>query len=114
MAAQYATAQSINFMIRNARGLVCVPITEGQAERVGLKPMVDRGGDRQGTAFTVSVDLREGTTTGIFSRGKSHDRSCSVGQQRHSGNVHETWTYVSASGQVRRGFEAIRPYRGGG
>ncbi len=65
MAAQYATAQSINFMIRNARGLVCVPITEGQAERVGLKPMVDRGGDRQGTAFTVSVDLREGTTTGI-------------------------------------------------
>lgn len=65
MAAQHATAQSINFMIRYARGLVCVPVTEEQAARVGLTPMVERGGDRQGTAFTVSVDLKEGTSTGI-------------------------------------------------
>lgn len=65
MAAQHATDQSINFMIRYARGLVCVPITEEQAIRVGLTPMVEKGGDRQGTAFTVSVDLKEGTSTGI-------------------------------------------------
>lgn len=65
MAAQFVSAKSINFMISKARGLVCVPITEEQANRVGLKPMVNSGGDRHGTAFTVSVDLREGTTTGI-------------------------------------------------
>lgn len=71
MAAQHVTDQSINFMIRNARGLVCVPLTEEQAHRVGLSPMVERGGDRQGTAFTVSVDLREGTTTGISAEERS-------------------------------------------
>lgn len=65
MAAECATSESVNFMIRYARGLVCVPITEEQASQVGLEPMVRDGSDRHGTAFTVSVDLREGTTTGI-------------------------------------------------
>ncbi len=65
MAAQFASAMSVNFMIRNARGLVCVPITKDQANRLDLAPMVEGGTDRHGTAFTVSVDLKEGTTTGI-------------------------------------------------
>lgn len=65
MAAQFASPESINFMIKNARGLVCVPITKAQAKRLDLSPMVEGSTDRHGTAFTVSVDLKEGTTTGI-------------------------------------------------
>lgn len=65
IAAEKATTEDINFMIRKARGLVCVPITREQAIKAGLDLMVTDSSDRQGTAFTVSVDARDGTTTGI-------------------------------------------------
>jgi 3,4-dihydroxy 2-butanone 4-phosphate synthase/GTP cyclohydrolase II len=65
MAAKYATTESINFMARNARGLICAPIAAEIADRLGLEPMTRGGGDRHGTAFLVSVDAKEGTTTGI-------------------------------------------------
>ncbi len=57
--------EQVNFMVRNARGLICVPITSEQAERLDLKPMVFDNTERHGTAFTVSADAKEGTTTGI-------------------------------------------------
>lgn len=62
--AEKATPEVINFMIREGRGLVCVPITEERAEELDLPPMVARNTDYHGTAFTVSVDHVE-TTTGI-------------------------------------------------
>nr|WP_321503629.1 bifunctional 3,4-dihydroxy-2-butanone-4-phosphate synthase/GTP cyclohydrolase II [uncultured Dethiosulfovibrio sp.] len=105
MAAQHATAQSINFMIRYARGLVCVPITEEQAAKVGLTPMVERGGDRQGTAFTVSVDLKEGTSTGISADERAmtaralSDRDSSAGMFMRPGHI---FPLVARSGGVLR------------
>ena len=63
--ADKTTADTINFMITHGRGLVCVPITEARAEKLGLRPMVARNTDAHGTAFTVSVDGLHGTTTGI-------------------------------------------------
>ncbi len=65
MASQFVRAEDINFMISKARGLVCVPVSQEQAERLDLYPMVKENTDLHGTAFTVSVDAREGTTTGI-------------------------------------------------
>jgi 3,4-dihydroxy 2-butanone 4-phosphate synthase/GTP cyclohydrolase II len=62
--ADKATPEVINFMITEARGLVCTPITEERARELGLKPMVERNTDFHGTAFTVSVD-HSSTTTGI-------------------------------------------------
>src|SRR5690606_12379223 len=62
--AQYATADTINFMIKEARGLVCAPITEERAHQLDLPPMVNHNTDYHGTAFTVSVD-HISTTTGI-------------------------------------------------
>lgn len=62
--ADKATPEVINFMITEARGLVCTPITEERAQELGLKPMVERNTDFHGTAFTVSVD-HSSTTTGI-------------------------------------------------
>jgi len=65
MAAQFVRAEDINFMAKHARGLICVPITEKRAKMLGLPPMVEDNSDPHGTAFTVSVDAKEGTTTGI-------------------------------------------------
>jgi 3,4-dihydroxy 2-butanone 4-phosphate synthase/GTP cyclohydrolase II len=65
VAAEMATTEIINFMVREARGLVCVPITAERAQCLDLELMAKDNTDRHGTAFLVSVDAREGTTTGI-------------------------------------------------
>ncbi|ANS74898.1 3,4-dihydroxy-2-butanone 4-phosphate synthase [Paenibacillus yonginensis] len=62
--AEMATPDVINFMITQARGLVCVPITQERAEELELTPMVEHNTDYHGTNFTVSVDYKD-TTTGI-------------------------------------------------
>ncbi|PGT83753.1 MULTISPECIES: bifunctional 3,4-dihydroxy-2-butanone-4-phosphate synthase/GTP cyclohydrolase II [Bacillaceae] len=60
--ADRVTPEAINFMIKHGRGLVCVPITEKQATKLGLAPMVTHNTDPHGTAFTVSVDHKTNTT----------------------------------------------------
>jgi 3,4-dihydroxy 2-butanone 4-phosphate synthase/GTP cyclohydrolase II len=64
-AADSVTAEQINFMVKNARGLVCAPISHEITSRLGFSPMSRTGEDRHGTAFLVSVDVKDGTTTGI-------------------------------------------------
>ncbi|TFE29944.1 bifunctional 3,4-dihydroxy-2-butanone-4-phosphate synthase/GTP cyclohydrolase II [Cohnella luojiensis] len=71
--ADKATPEVINFMIREARGLLCVPITQERADALDLPPMVSHNTDYHGTAFTVSVD-HISTTTGI----SAPERSLSV------------------------------------
>ena len=71
--AEKATPEVINFMIKEGRGLVCVPITEERAQELDLPPMVQRNTDYHGTAFTVSVD-HVGTTTGI----SAYERSSTI------------------------------------
>jgi len=60
--ADKVTPDVINFMIKHGRGLVCVPITESQAKKLDLSPMVDQNTDPHGTAFTVSVDYKTNKT----------------------------------------------------
>ncbi len=55
-AAEFATPEIINFMMTEARGLVCVPITQEKANKLGLDTMVKRNTDTKGTAFTQSID----------------------------------------------------------
>ncbi|WP_306009096.1 bifunctional 3,4-dihydroxy-2-butanone-4-phosphate synthase/GTP cyclohydrolase II [Bacillus sp. MMSF_3328] len=62
--AEFAGPETINFMAKEGRGLICMPVTEELAVRLGLHPMVDVNTDSHGTAFTVSVDYKE-TKTGI-------------------------------------------------
>lgn len=64
-AAEKITRDQVNFMAKEGRGLICVPISEEIAERLDLKPMVSENTERTGCDFTVSVDLKKGTTTGI-------------------------------------------------
>jgi 3,4-dihydroxy 2-butanone 4-phosphate synthase/GTP cyclohydrolase II len=71
IAAQFATPDAINFMATHARGLVCLCLTEERADRLGLRPMTDHNEAPLGTAFTVSVEAREGVTTGISAADRS-------------------------------------------
>ncbi len=64
-AAALATPELLAFTIRHTSGVVCVPVTDYDADRLELPPMYHTNQDRKGTAYTVSVDAREGTTTGI-------------------------------------------------
>jgi 3,4-dihydroxy 2-butanone 4-phosphate synthase/GTP cyclohydrolase II len=64
LAAEFCTPQTVNFMMTHARGLICLAISEPQADRLGLEPQAARNTAAMGTAFTVSVDARLGVTTG--------------------------------------------------
>ncbi|RMH58286.1 MAG: bifunctional 3,4-dihydroxy-2-butanone-4-phosphate synthase/GTP cyclohydrolase II [Candidatus Hydrogenedentota bacterium] len=65
IAAEFVSEDAVNFMTKFGRGLICVPLTEERARELNLVSMVSNGTDPLGTAFTVSVDARVGTTTGI-------------------------------------------------
>ncbi|MFE2218243.1 bifunctional 3,4-dihydroxy-2-butanone-4-phosphate synthase/GTP cyclohydrolase II [Streptomyces canus] len=65
IAAEYATPEAMTFMIGHTSGLLCVAMTRERAEELRLPLMVAEGDDPRGTAFTVTVDAREGTTTGV-------------------------------------------------
>ena len=64
-AAQFATAETINFMAKYGRGLICLPMTGQKCDALGLHAQSPENTARLGTAFTVSIDAREGITTGI-------------------------------------------------
>ncbi len=65
VAAEFADNVAINFMATFGRGLICIPMKPERLRKLGLHRMTSKGGDKQGTAFTVSVDAKHGTTTGI-------------------------------------------------
>ncbi len=70
-AAELATPDVLNMMMREARGLVCVPMARARADVLGLPPMVATNQEAHCTAFTVSVDARNGVTTGISAADRS-------------------------------------------
>ena len=74
MAAEKATPETVNMMIRYCSGIVCVPTLEPQLRRLGLGPMVQRNREVQRTDFTVSVDAADGISTGI----SAYDRTQTI------------------------------------
>jgi len=64
-AAELATPELVAFTVRHSSGLICVPMTGQDCDRLGLPPMFHSNQDRKGTAYTVSVDAKDGVTTGI-------------------------------------------------
>ena len=65
VAAQYATPEAINFMIKHGRGLVCVPMEGSRLDKLGLHPMFENNQDPYKTAWAISIDARKGIKTGI-------------------------------------------------
>src|SRR5579859_7422099 len=72
--AQFATPEAINFMATHGRGLICLCLTEERCDELYLRPMTARNETPFGTAFTVSIEAREGISTGI----SAHDRSRTI------------------------------------
>jgi 3,4-dihydroxy 2-butanone 4-phosphate synthase/GTP cyclohydrolase II len=72
IAAQFATPEAVNFMATHARGLICLCLTEERCDELGLPPMTEHNEAPLGTAFTVSIEAREGVTTGISAHDRSH------------------------------------------
>ena len=71
IAAQFATPEAVNFMTKEGRGLICLCLTEERCDELGLRQMTERNETPYGTAFTVSVEAREGVTTGIAAPDRS-------------------------------------------
>jgi 3,4-dihydroxy 2-butanone 4-phosphate synthase / GTP cyclohydrolase II len=72
LAAEFVTPEAINFMSKFGRGLICLTLTEERADHLRLGPMTQQNSSRFGTAFTESIEAREGVTTGISAYDRAH------------------------------------------
>jgi 3,4-dihydroxy 2-butanone 4-phosphate synthase/GTP cyclohydrolase II len=76
--AQFATPDQINFMAKHARGLICLSISAERSRQLRLPPMASDNQSGHGTAFTVSIEAREGVTTGISAHDRAHTIAVAV------------------------------------
>jgi 3,4-dihydroxy 2-butanone 4-phosphate synthase/GTP cyclohydrolase II len=76
--AQFATPEAINYMVMHGRGLVCLSLTQERADQLQLELMARHNKDRHHTAFTVSIEAREGVSTGISAYDRSHTISVAI------------------------------------
>src|SRR4028119_1609565 len=76
MAAELVTGEDINFMATHARGLICLPMAGEIIDRLEIPDMVQHNASRMGTAFTASIEAKDGITTGISAADRAH--SCLV------------------------------------
>lgn len=110
-AAQFATTENVNFMATHAKGLICTPMSEQVALRLGLEQMVKVNTDNHHTAFTVSIDHVD-TTTGISAeeRGFTWPQMC--GYPHQAGGAPPSGTRFPACCTPRRCADPQRPHRG--
>jgi 3,4-dihydroxy 2-butanone 4-phosphate synthase / GTP cyclohydrolase II len=85
--AQFATPDQINFMAKHARGLICLSITAERARQLRLPPMASDNQSGHGTAFTVSIEAREGVTTGISAHDRAHTIAVAVDPTKSADDV---------------------------
>ena len=85
--AQFATPDAINFMARHARGLICLAMTQQRVEKLGLPLMSQQNGTRHQTAFTVSIEAREGVTTGISAADRAKTIAVAINPESTRDNI---------------------------
>ncbi|WP_424986502.1 3,4-dihydroxy-2-butanone-4-phosphate synthase [Microbulbifer sp. S227A] len=81
IAAEFADAEAINFMATHGRGLICLPMTAERVDRLGLPMMAVNNSSRHETPFTVSIEAREGVSTGISAPDRAHTVSVAINEQ---------------------------------
>jgi 3,4-dihydroxy 2-butanone 4-phosphate synthase / GTP cyclohydrolase II len=89
IAAQFATPEAIAFMAKEGRGLICLCLTGERCDELGLRMMSDRNETQFGTAFTVSVEAREGVSTGISAHDRSHTIQVAIDPSKGRGDLVE-------------------------
>jgi 3,4-dihydroxy 2-butanone 4-phosphate synthase / GTP cyclohydrolase II len=82
IAAQFATPEAINFMATHGRGLICLCLTERRCDDLRLQPMTERNETPYGTAFTISIEAREGISTGISAPDRSRTIQVAIDPSR--------------------------------
>ena len=85
--AQFATPDQINFMARHARGLICLAITAERARKLRLPPMSAENRESMGTAFTVSIEAKDGVTTGISAADRARTVQVAVDPNRTADDI---------------------------
>jgi 3,4-dihydroxy 2-butanone 4-phosphate synthase / GTP cyclohydrolase II len=85
--AQFATPDAINFMARHARGLICLALTRPRVEQLGLTLMSSSNRSRHQTAFTVSIEAREGVTTGISAADRAHTIAVAINSEKSRDDI---------------------------
>ncbi|GAC1410724.1 MAG: bifunctional 3,4-dihydroxy-2-butanone-4-phosphate synthase/GTP cyclohydrolase II [Burkholderiaceae bacterium] len=87
MAAEFVTAEAINFMARFGRGLICLTLTEERCDQLQLSMMTSRNGTSYGTNFTVSIEAAEGVTTGISAADRARTVQVAVARNARSVDI---------------------------
>lgn len=87
LAAEFATAEHINFMARFGRGLICLTLTESRCNQLKLSKMVQKNGARMGTNFTVSIEAAEGVTTGISAADRARTIQAAVAKKARPNDI---------------------------
>jgi 3,4-dihydroxy 2-butanone 4-phosphate synthase/GTP cyclohydrolase II len=87
MAAEFVTAEAVNFMARFGRGLICLTLTEERCDRLNLTMMTARNGTSYGTNFTVSIEAAEGVTTGISAADRARTIQVAVAKNAKSSDI---------------------------
>ncbi|WP_299426094.1 3,4-dihydroxy-2-butanone-4-phosphate synthase [Sphingomonas bacterium] len=85
--AQMATPDAINFMAKHGRGLICLAMTKDRIDSLGLELMSRHNGTRHETAFTVSIEAREGVTTGISAHDRARTVSVAIDAAKHKADI---------------------------
>jgi len=106
LAAEHVTPEAINFMARYGRGLICLTLTEERADYLRLFPMTQHNSSRFGTAFTETIEAREGVTTGISAADRAHTIRTAI-------DPNSAWSDLARPGHVfplraRRGGVLVR------
>jgi 3,4-dihydroxy 2-butanone 4-phosphate synthase/GTP cyclohydrolase II len=87
MAAEFVTPESINFMARFGRGLICLTLTEERCAQLNLSMMTTTNGTSYGTNFTVSIEAAEGVTTGISAADRAHTVQAAVSRHAKASDI---------------------------
>src|ERR1035438_8177079 len=87
LAAERVTPEAINFMARYGRGLICLTLTEERADHLRLFPMTQQNSSRFGTAFTETIEAREGVTTGISAADRSHQFGTAIDSRSNGSDL---------------------------
>jgi 3,4-dihydroxy 2-butanone 4-phosphate synthase/GTP cyclohydrolase II len=85
--AQMATPDAINFMARHGRGLICLALAKERVDQLGLAPMAPKNGTRHETAFTISIEAREGVTTGISAADRARTVAVAIDSSRGKDDI---------------------------
>jgi 3,4-dihydroxy 2-butanone 4-phosphate synthase/GTP cyclohydrolase II len=85
--AQMCTPQAVNFMAKNGRGLICLALTQDRATQLAIPPMTVVNGTPNQTAFTISIEAKEGISTGISAHDRAHTISVAIDSTKGAADI---------------------------